>query len=167
MGRPWQEGASNAARRHVLIPGTKVTLAPIGSATIARHGMAPHPLRSRILVVEQLLFRLLVPARRWVGVRAVDEVDDARGERLGREQAERYLCGVVSEEAQPGTGNDGMDEEMQLVEQPRLQQLAHYRDRSAQRDAPDRGVGLQPSHALDEVALELLGVAPGELEGVA
>jgi hypothetical protein len=56
-----------------------------------------------------------------------------------------------------------MDEQVQLVEQPGVEQLANHRDRPGDGDAVDRRVVLQRRDRLDEVALQLLGVAPGEL----
>jgi hypothetical protein len=52
---------------------------------------------------------------------------------------------------------------MQLVEETGGEQLADDRNRAAQRDVGARLV-LQRRHGLDEVAFELFGVPPGELE---
>jgi hypothetical protein len=58
---------------------------------------------------------------------------------------------------------DRVHQQVQLVQKTRGQQLADDRDRAAQRDVAARLV-LQGGHGFDEVALELLGVPPGELE---
>ena len=53
---------------------------------------------------------------------------------------------------------------MQLVEETGGQQLTNDGDGSAHRDISLAGLVLQRGDGLDEVALQLLGVAPGELE---
>ena len=68
---------------------------------------------------------------------------------------------------QPRSGGGRVHEQVQLVEQFGVEQLAHDRHRPAQSDALGRRVLLQRGDGLDEVVVELLAVAPVELERTA
>ena len=83
------------------------------------------------------------------------------------EQREVARGSTFLEQPQAGTRGCGVDEQMQFVEQPGVEQLSDDRHRSAQRDSPHCGVVLERGGGLDEIALQLLGVAPGELQRAA
>src|SRR5207248_1415356 len=72
---------------------------------------------------------------------------------------------ALVEETKTGPRGGRMDEEVQLVEQPGVEELADDRHRPAERDPSDRAVLLERGHCVDEVTLELLGVAPRERPG--
>jgi hypothetical protein len=95
--------------------------------------------------------------------RTVDEVQDAGLEGLGRDQLQRDRGLALVEQLQAFANSDRVNQQVQLVQQTGGQQLADGRDRAAQPDVAARLV-LQGGHSLDEVALELFGVPPGELE---
>ena len=63
----------------------------------------------------------------------------------------------------PVAYGDRVDQQVQFVEQAGVEQLADDRDGAADRDVA-AGLALQCGDGLDQVALELFGVAPGELE---
>jgi hypothetical protein len=69
---------------------------------------------------------------------------------------------VAKLEARPGDSQ--VDEQMHLVEQSGVEQLPHHRYRAAQCDPSDRRVVRQRRDGLDEVAVQLLGIAPREFQ---
>src|SRR5882757_797164 len=96
--------------------------------------------------------------------RGVDEIEHTGLERLRRDERERDRRLALVEQPHALADGERMQQEVQLVQQPRGDQLADDRDRATQADRAVTGLVLQRGDRLDEVALQLLGVAPGELE---
>src|SRR5690606_5039724 len=107
--------------------------------------------------------RLLVTARGRRGVGAVHQVQHARGERLGAQQLQRERRLALVEQAHTLAYGDGVDQQAQLVEEARGQQLPDDGDGAAERDVTARLV-LQRGRDLRDVALGLLGVPPRQLQ---
>src|SRR5581483_1641008 len=105
------------------------------------------------LLLGQRQLRLFVAPSGRARVRRVYEVHDARAERLGRDQLEVAGRVAVCEQPQPLPSGRGMDEQVQLVEQPGVEELAHDRHAPADRDAVDRRVLLERGDGLGEIAL--------------
>src|SRR5262245_57827342 len=79
-------------------------------------------------------------ARRRGRVGRVGEVHDARPEGIRGYELEAEGPSRVLEQPQPGSGGRRVDEEVQLVEEPGLEELAHDRWRPAEGDRTDRRV---------------------------
>lgn len=60
-----------------------------------------------------------------------------------------------------------MHQQAQLVDQARGEQLLHDGDRPGDEDASDPGIGLERGGSVEEITLDQLGVAPGELQRLA
>src|SRR5215217_1036130 len=119
---------------------------------------------SRLLALGQVGLGVLVGAVADRPGGPVDEVQHARLEGLGREQRQRDRGLALVEQPHALADGDRVHQQVQLVQQPGGQQLADDRDRAAQADGPLAGLVLQGGDGLDEVALQLLGVSPGELQ---
>ena len=95
--------------------------------------------------------------------RGVDEIQHTGLEGLRRDQCERERGLALVEQPHALADGDRVHKQVQLLQQPRGQQLADDGDRAAHADGAVAGLVLQRGDGLDEVALQLFGVAPDEL----
>lgn len=146
---------------------------------LSRHGRRPIPERrswcrpskrgtaaapvSLLLGRRDVGLRVLVRALGLPLGRAVDQVQHSGLERLRGDQPQRDRGLAVVEQAHALAYGERVHQQVQLVQESGRQELADDRDRAAEGDVAAR-LALQGGDGVDEVALQLLGVPPGEVQ---
>ena len=89
--------------------------------------------------------------------RAVDEVDHSGAEGVAADQLQRYLDAVILEQALPGAHDDGVDQQVELVDEASAQQRPGEGGAAGDEDGVP-GLVLELGDLLDHVASEQGGV---------